>query len=63
MKFSLVGIDGNAFSILAYTSRALKLTGHIDLVDKMYEEAKSGDYDHLLQVCMRYIDIANGEDA
>ena len=61
-KYSLVGVDGNAFAIMGYTGRALKCTGHRDLVDKMYDEAMSGDYNHLICVCMRYIDIANGED-
>lgn len=59
--YSLVGIDGNAFAIMGYTARALKRTGHADLVDKMHEEATAGDYDNLIAVCDRYIDIANGE--
>ena len=58
--YSLIGVDGNAFAILGYTARALKQTGHRDLVDKMYDEAKSGDYYNLIAVCDRYIDIANG---
>ena len=60
--YSLVGIDGNAFSVMGYTARALKNTGHRDLVDKMYAEATAGDYDNLLSVCMSYIDIANEEE-
>lgn len=35
-------------------------TGHRDLVDKMHEEATAGDYDNLIAVCDKYIDIANG---
>ena len=58
-KYDLVGIDGNAFSVMGYTARALKQTGHRDLVDQMHKEATSGDYDNLLCVCMKYIDIAN----
>ena len=61
-RFSLVGVDGNAFSVMGYTARALKRSGHPDLVDKMHEEATSGDYDNLLSVCMEYIDIANGDE-
>ena len=57
--YDLVGVNGNAFSVMGYTARALKDTGHRDLVDQMYEEAKSGDYSNLLRVCMKYIDIAN----
>lgn len=61
-KYSLIGVDGNAFAIMGYTARALKHTGHADLVHDMYREAQGSDYDNLLQVCMKYIDIANGEE-
>lgn len=57
--YSLIGVDGNAFAIMGYTSRALKQTGHRDLVDKMHEEAMAGDYSNLIRACMKYIEIAN----
>ena len=57
--YSLVGVDGNAFSIIGYTARALKQTGHGGLVDKMHEEATAGDYYNLISVCDKYVDIAN----
>ena len=60
-KYSLVGVDGNAFAIMGYTARALKKTGHADLVENMLSRAKSGDYENLIFVCQKYIDIANGE--
>lgn len=59
MKYDLVGVDGNAFSVMGYTSKALKREGLSNLVDEMYERATSGDYDNLLRVCMEYIDKAN----
>lgn len=59
MKYSLVGVDGNAFGIMGYTSRALKNEGLRDLVADMQSEATSGDYDNLIQVCLKYLDIAN----
>lgn len=59
MAYSLVGVDGNAFSIMGYTANALRRTGHRDLVDKMHEEATSGDYYNLIAVCDKYIDICN----
>lgn len=61
-KYSLVGVDGNAFAIMGYTANALKRSGHPDMVQCMYDRARSGDYNNLIQVCMKYIDIANGED-
>lgn len=60
-KYSLVGVDGNAFAIMGYTARALKETGHADLVENMRSRATSGDYENLIFVCQKYIDIANGE--
>ena len=60
--YTLVGCDGNAFSIMGYTGRALRETGHADLVDKMREEAMSGDYYNLVAVCDKYVDLCNGYD-
>ena len=58
-KYSLVGVDGNAFAIMGYTSRALKREGLGELVDKMHEEATASDYDNLLCVCDSYVEKAN----
>lgn len=58
-KYSLVGVDGNAFSVMGYTAQALRHEGLRDLVGKMHEEATAGDYDNLLAVCMDYVDMAN----
>lgn len=59
MAYSLVGVDGNAFSLIGYTGKALKEMGHRDLIDKMFKEATSGDYDNLIVVCQKYLDVAN----
>lgn len=58
-KYTLVGVDGNAFCIMGYTANALKREGLRDLVPKMREEATSSDYNHLIVTCMDYIDKAN----
>ena len=58
--YSLVGVDGNAFSIMGYTAKAMKNVGFTkDEVDQMYAEATSSDYDNLLMVCGDYIDMVN----
>ncbi len=62
MRYSLVGVNGNAFAIMGYTKRALMESGHKDLIEKMMGEAMSGDYMNLIRVCDGYIDIANGEE-
>lgn len=58
-KFSLIGVNGNAFAVMGYTARALRKAGLGKEVDHMYEEAKSGNYYHLIAVCDRYVDAAN----
>lgn len=59
-KYTLVGVDGNAFSIMGYTARALKREGFSkEVVDKMHEEAMSGDYYNLIRVCDEYIQKVN----
>jgi hypothetical protein len=53
----LTGEDGNAFAILGRTTRALRQAGlGKDEIDQYYAEATSGDYDHLLQTTMRWVD-------
>ena len=59
-RFSLIGVDGNAFSLMGYTAKAMRMSGFTkDEIDKMYEEATSGDYTDLIYVCSEYVDKAN----
>ena len=59
-KYDLVGIDGNAFNIMGYVGKAMKECGFsADEIKAYHEEAKSGDYDNLIQVSMKYIDRCN----
>lgn len=58
-KFSLIGVNGNAFCVMGYVRRALKQSGLSDRVDEYTEKATSGDYNNLLAVSMEYIDLAN----
>jgi len=54
----LVGEDGNAFSITGRVKKALRRAGaDQEYIDKYLSEATSGDYDHLLVVCMEYVDV------
>ena len=53
---TLAGQDGNAFAIMARANRALEKARVPNSVRKIYRsEAMSGDYDHLLQVTLRYV--------
>lgn len=53
----LTGIDGNAFSIMGAVAKALRKAGHADAVDAYMADSMSGDYDHLLQVAMRTVNV------
>jgi hypothetical protein len=56
-KVKLLGTDGNAFAIMAKVRTALRMAGRTDLIQPYFKEATSGNYDHLLQVTMKYVDI------
>lgn len=58
-KYSLVGVDGNAFALMGYTARALRNEGLKNLEKEMTDKAMSGDYYNLIRVCDEYLDMAN----
>ena len=57
VKVKLVGKDGNAFAILGTVSKALRRAGYAELAKQYMTEAIAGDYDHLLQVTMNYVEV------
>ncbi|MGN0005356.1 MAG: hypothetical protein ACI37Z_05240 [Candidatus Gastranaerophilaceae bacterium] len=58
--YSLVGIDGNAFSIMAYVERAMSECGFtLKQREEYRKNAMSDDYQHLLSVSMEYVDKCN----
>lgn len=58
IKVQLSGEDGNAFVVIGRTTRALRRAGVPDAeVDAFRDEAMAGDYDHLLQTAMRWVDV------
>jgi len=57
-KLKLVGEDGNAFSILGQARQAAKKAEWPkEKIDKMTEEATSGDYDNVLQTMLKYFEV------
>lgn len=59
-EYSLVGQDGNAFSLMGYTARCMRKCGFKKAdIDEMRERAMSGDYDNLIVVCDEYIQKCN----
>lgn len=59
VKVRLTGTDGNAFMIIGNVQRALRQAKvpHEEL-ELFREEAMSGDYDNVLQTCMRWVDVS-----
>ena len=54
----LTGEDGNAVAILGRVSRALRQAGVSQAErDAFTQEATAGDYDHLLQTIMRWVEV------
>jgi hypothetical protein len=54
----LTGEDGNAFAILGRIREAMHTAGIPDAeIDEFMAEATDSDYDHLLQTCMRWVDV------
>lgn len=64
VNVQLVGEDGNAFSILGRVKAALRKAGiSKNEQDAFLDEAMSGDYDHLLQTVMGWVNTDSAEEA
>lgn len=57
IKVKLTGADGNAFALMGKVRQALRRGGRADLIEKFTKEATSGNYDHLLATCMKYVEV------
>lgn len=54
----LSGGDGNAFVLMGKAQRAAKKAGWTQQqIDAVMKEARSGDYDHLLQTLMKHFEV------
>lgn len=55
VQLSLVGIDGNAFSIMgAFRNQARREDWSNEEINEVLDEAMSGSYDHLLATIMKH---------
>lgn len=51
--------DGNAFAILGVVTRALRRAKVVEEERKKFmDEAMSGDYNHLLQTVMKWVNVS-----
>lgn len=54
----LTGEDGNAIAIVQRVTKALRRGGvSPDEVAEFRKQALSGDYDHVLNTCMEWVDV------
>ena len=59
-KFSLAGVDGNAFSVMAYVKTAMREAGFSRKEMSEYmEDCMRGDYDRLLILSEEMIERCN----
>lgn len=59
VNVQLVGEDGNAFSIMGHVMREMKYAGlTLEQRQEYQREAMSGDYNHLLQTTMKYVEVS-----
>jgi hypothetical protein len=57
-ELKLIGEDGNVFFILGKAVREARRAGWSEeKIGKFKEDAMSGDYNHVLQLCMEYFDV------
>ena len=55
----LEGEDGNAYSIIARVSKAIRRAGATSAeVSAFIDEATSGDYDHVLRTAMQVVNVS-----
>lgn len=58
INMSLVGMDGNAYSIMGNFSKQAKREGWTkEEIDKVLTECQSGDYDHLIITMLEYTNV------
>jgi len=57
VSVQLTGQDGNAMAVMSTVTQALRRAGHADQVSEFMAEAMSGDYDHVIQTCMAWVDV------
>lgn len=59
VKVQLSEQDGNAFAIIGRVRRALEKAQVSDSeIEAFSAEATSGDYDHLLQTAMKWVNVS-----
>lgn len=59
IEVQLTGRDGNAFVILGFVTAAMRRARlPQETINEFLAEAQSGDYDHLLRTCLKWVNVA-----
>ena len=59
-KYTLVGVNGNAFAVMGYVIRCMEKEGRsIEQIEEYRKDATSSNYDHLLSVSVAMITKLN----
>lgn len=54
----LIGVDDHPMTIVAVLTKGLRDGGiGRDEIDRIVSEALSGDYDHVLSTCLKYVRV------
>jgi hypothetical protein len=62
-ELQLVGLDGNAWSIIGATKQAMRTWGYSSQAQhEMSEDATSGDYNHVIQTAMFWTDSPDEDE-
>ncbi len=57
IKVKFAGENGDAFSIIGRVTQAMRRGGFKEHIEPFKKEAMNGDYDHLLQTCINYVEV------
>lgn len=58
IQVQLTGRNGNAYNLLGLVTGAMKKAGLLKSeTDAFFAEATAGDYDNVLQTCMKWVDV------
>ena len=57
IEIELTGVDGNAFAIIGACRKVARRKLTKEQLEEFQNEAMSGDYDNVLQTCMRYFNV------
>jgi len=62
-EYTLVGVDGNAFSVMGYVKKAMRQSGMSkEEANKYQNDAMRGNYDQLICLSMKILDALNNEN-